>query len=47
MRAEKGFQFVTIATDARLLAVGAQQVVKEMRNGGKPAEAEKSSGGYI
>lgn len=28
-------------------AAGAQELVKEMRNGGKPAEVDKASGGYI
>ncbi|HWN67433.1 MAG TPA: aldolase/citrate lyase family protein, partial [Haliangium sp.] len=30
---EKGFQFVTVGSDARLMTAGAQQVVKAMRNG--------------
>ena len=30
---EKGFQFVTIASDARLMAAGAQQVIGKMRAG--------------
>ncbi len=30
-RIEKGFQFVTVSSDARLLAAGAQQVVAKMR----------------
>jgi 4-hydroxy-2-oxoheptanedioate aldolase len=32
-RIEKGFQFVTIASDARLMATGAQQVIAKMRTG--------------
>ncbi len=32
-RIAKGFQFVTIASDARLMAAGAQQVVAKMRQG--------------
>jgi 4-hydroxy-2-oxoheptanedioate aldolase len=32
-RIEKGFQFVTIASDARLMAAGAQQVISKMRAG--------------
>lgn len=35
-RIAKGFQFVTISSDARLMAAGAQQVVAQMR-AGKPA----------
>lgn len=31
-RIEKGFQFVTIASDARLMAAGAQRVLAQMRN---------------
>ncbi len=30
-RIAKGFQFVTIASDARLMAAGAQQVIGKMR----------------
>ena len=29
-RIEKGFQFVTISSDARLMAAGAQQVIAKM-----------------
>jgi 4-hydroxy-2-oxoheptanedioate aldolase len=32
-RIAKGFQFVTVSSDARLLAAGAQQVVAKMRSG--------------
>lgn len=42
-RIAKGFQFVTIASDARLMAAGAQQVVAKMKQGLAPAGA-KSSG---
>ena len=35
---EKGFRLVTIASDARLMAVGAQAVVAKMRSG-QPAAA--------
>jgi 4-hydroxy-2-oxoheptanedioate aldolase len=35
-RIEKGFQFVTIASDARLMAAGAQQVIAKMRAGVSP-----------
>ena len=35
-RIQKGFQFVTVSSDARLMAAGAQQVVSKMR-AGKPA----------
>ena len=37
-----GFQFVTIASDARLMAAGAQQVLGKMRDG----QGSKKSGGY-
>jgi len=33
----KGFQFVTIASDARLMALGAQQVVTQMRSKASPS----------
>lgn len=33
-RIAKGFQFVTIGSDARLMAAGARQIVNEMRAGG-------------
>ena len=32
-RIQKGFQFVTVASDARLMAAGAQQVLSAMRQG--------------
>ncbi len=38
-----GFQFVTVSSDARLMAAGAQQIVKTMRGGMGPA---KPSSGY-
>ena len=41
-RIAKGFQFVTIASDARLMAAGAQGVMAKMRTG----LAAKSSGSY-
>ena len=36
-RIAKGFQFVTISSDARLMAAGAQQVMAAMRAGQAPA----------
>jgi 4-hydroxy-2-oxoheptanedioate aldolase len=30
-RIKKGFQFVTVSSDARLMAAGAQQVIAKMR----------------
>jgi len=36
-RIAKGFQFVTVSSDARLIAAGAQQVVATMRAGSPPA----------
>lgn len=41
-RIAKGFQFVTIASDARLMAAGAQQVMAKMR----AVQAPKASGAY-
>ncbi len=41
-RIAKGFQFVTISSDARLMAAGAQQVISKMR----ATTANKSSGSY-
>ena len=41
-RIAKGFQFVTVSSDARLMAAGAQQVVAKMRANQAPA----STGGY-
>jgi 4-hydroxy-2-oxoheptanedioate aldolase len=35
---EKGFQLVTVASDARLMAAGAQQVMAKMQ-GGRPPRA--------
>jgi len=36
-RIAKGFQFVTVSSDARLMAAGAQQIVGAMNAGRKPA----------
>ena len=36
-RIRKGFQFVTVSSDARLMAAAAQQVVGAMRDGARPA----------
>ena len=41
-RIEMGFQFVTVSSDARLMAAGAQQVMAAMRAGRKPAAAPGS-----
>jgi 4-hydroxy-2-oxoheptanedioate aldolase len=41
-RIAKGFQFVTVSSDARLMAAGAQQVLAKMR----AAPASKASGSY-
>lgn len=38
-RIAKGFQFVTVSSDARLIAAGAQQVMAVMRAGRTPAAA--------
>jgi 4-hydroxy-2-oxoheptanedioate aldolase len=35
-RIAKGFQFVTVSSDARLMASGAQQVIAQMRSGPAP-----------
>jgi 4-hydroxy-2-oxoheptanedioate aldolase len=40
-RVAKGFQFVTVSSDARLIAAGAQQVLSKMR--AKPAAAGSST----
>jgi len=42
-RIARGFQFVTISSDARLMAAGAQQVVAKMRQG---LPAQKGAQGY-
>lgn len=42
-RIKKGFQFVTVSSDARLMAAGAQQVLAKMRAGG-PKKSD--AGGY-
>ena len=39
MRIAKGFQFVTVSSDARLMATGAQQVLAQMRSAPPPAKA--------
>lgn len=41
-RIEMGFQFVTISSDARLMAAGSQQILAAMRNG----SSARSAGGY-
>jgi 4-hydroxy-2-oxoheptanedioate aldolase len=41
-RQANGFQFVTVGSDARLMAAGSQQVMSQMRAGQKPGPA----GGY-
>ncbi len=43
-RIAKGFQFVTVSSDARLIAAGAQQVVAEMRAGRRPADPAETRG---
>ena len=46
-RIAKGFQFVTISSDARLIAAGAQQVMEKMRRGrAAPADPASATGGY-
>ena len=46
-RIAKGFQFVTIASDARLMAAGAQQIVAAMRAGAPaPAPSAANGGSY-
>jgi 4-hydroxy-2-oxoheptanedioate aldolase len=39
-RIEKGFQFVTVSSDARLIAAGAQQIVKQMAARAVPASGQ-------
>ena len=41
-RIAKGFQFVTVSSDVRLMAAGAQQVISKMR----AAKTATSSGSY-
>jgi 4-hydroxy-2-oxoheptanedioate aldolase len=41
-RVAKGFQFVTVSSDARLIAAGAQQVMAKMRAAAKPPAATDS-----
>jgi len=41
-RIAKGFQFVTIGSDARLMAAGAKQIVSEMRAGQAPKSHERA-----
>ena len=45
-RIDKGFQFATVASDARLLAASAKQAVDQMRGTANPA-GSKTSGGYV
>ena len=45
-RIAKGFQFVTISSDARLMAAGAQQIIGKMRTAAAVDPLSKSSGGY-
>ena len=42
-RIAKGFQFVTVSSDARLMAAGAQQVLSTMRAAGAPSPAAAST----
>ena len=42
-RIAKGFGFVTVSSDARLIAAGAQQVLSSMRAGAAPAPSSFSS----
>ena len=42
-RIAKGFQFVTVSSDARLMAAGAQQVMAKMRAGRAPAASQSQS----
>lgn len=41
-RIAMGFQFVTVSSDARLMAAGAQQVMAAMRAGQRPVAAPGS-----
>ena len=43
-RIAKGFRFVTVASDARILAAGSQDILKAMRTA--PAGAAAPAGGY-
>lgn len=43
---ERGYQFVTIQSDARLLAVAAKQAVDAARGAGAPVQARSAAGPY-
>ena len=43
-RIAKGFQFVTVSSDARLMAAGAQQVMARMRAGAAPKAPQATNG---
>ena len=45
-RIAKGFQFVTVGSDARLMAAGAQAALARMRSGATAAPASNSSASY-
>jgi 4-hydroxy-2-oxoheptanedioate aldolase len=45
-RIDKGFQFVTISSDARLMVAGAQQVIAKMRAAHLPTTVPKAAGSY-
>jgi 4-hydroxy-2-oxoheptanedioate aldolase len=45
-RIAMGFQFVTVSSDARLMAAGAQQVMAKMRAGSPPAAAAAGTASY-
>jgi 4-hydroxy-2-oxoheptanedioate aldolase len=45
-RIAKGFQFVTVSSDARLMAAGAQQVIAKMHAPQTPPNATTASGSY-
>ncbi len=45
-RIEKGFQFVTIGSDARFIAAGAQQVLAKMRAGAPQSRQGPASSSY-
>ena len=45
-RIAEGFQFVTVSSDARLMAAGAQQVIAKMRARPSAPQAPAASGSY-
>lgn len=45
-RIARGFQFVTVSSDARLMAAGAQKIMSQMRAAGAPLAGNSGSSSY-